>query len=117
MSGDRDPMLEFSTALADLVDLIERRGSEQLHEAARAAALEVGTPLAEMLDAVQRMGPELARSLAAALQQVRAEAPVVNVTVPVPEVVVELPQAAGWDFDVQYHPTGAIKGLKARRAA
>lgn len=108
-------MLEFSTALADLVDAMERRGTEQLLEAARSAAMEVGTPLAEMLEAVQRMGPELARSLAAALAQVKAEAPVVNVTVPVPEVIVELPRAGGWDFTVDYHPTGALKGLKARR--
>lgn len=108
-------MLEFSTALADLVDVLERRGTEQLLEAVRSTALEVGTPLSELLEALQGMGPELARSLATALAQLKPEAPVVNVTVPVPEVIVELPQTGGWDFTVDYHPTGALKGLKARR--
>lgn len=114
----RDPLLEISTALADLADTMERRdaqASEAIKAAVQAAAAEISSPLADLLAAIEKAGPDTARTIAEALAGMRTEQPAVNVTVPVPEVHVALPSAAGWRFDVDYHLNGAIKGLTAKR--
>lgn len=118
MAKDRDPMLEISTALAELADTMERRdaqASEAIKKAVQAAAAEISSPLADLLTAIEKSGPETAKTIAAALSGMRQEQPAVNVTVPVPEVNVTLPAAAGWRFEVDYHPNGSIKGLTAKR--
>lgn len=118
MPTDRDPMLEISTALADMADTMERRdaqASEAIKSAVQAAAAEISGPLADLLAAIEKAGPETASTIAAALAGMRQEQPAVNVTVPAPQVNVEMPAAAGWRFEVDYHPNGAIKGLTARR--
>lgn len=120
MTKDRDPMLEISTALADLADTMERRdaqASEAIKAAVQAAAAEISAPLADLLMAIEKAGPETARTIGQALAGLRAEPAMVNVTVPVPEVRVELPVAAGWRFDIDYLPNGSIKGLTAKRSA
>jgi hypothetical protein len=114
----RDPMLEISTALADIADTMDRRdaqASEAIKQAVQAAAAEISSPLADLLMAIEKSGPETAKTIAAVLSGMRQEQPTVNVTVPVPEVNVTLPTAAGWRFEVDYHPNGAIKGLTAKR--
>ncbi len=114
----RDPLLEISTALADMADTMERRdaqASEAIKAAVQAAAAEISSPLADLLMAIERAGPEAARTIGQALTGLRAEPPTVNLTVPVPEVHVELPVAAGWRFDIDYLPNGSIKGLTAKR--
>ena len=125
MATDRDPLLEISTALADLADTMERRdaqASEAIKAAVQAAAAEISSPLADLLAAIEKAGPETARTIAQALAALRTEPPVVNVSVPAPivnvsapEVTVQMPAAAGWRFDVDYHLNGAIKGLSAKR--
>ena len=120
MMKDRDPLLEISTALADMADTMERRdtqASEAIKAAVQAAAAEISSPLADLLAAIEKAGPDTARTIAAALENMRQEAPAVNVTVPVPEVTVTMPASAGWRFEVDYHPNGAIKGLTAKRLA
>ena len=134
MATDRDPLLEISTALADLVDTLERRdaqASEAIREAVQSAAAEISSPLADLLAAIEKAGPETARTISQALAGLRTTPPVVNVAAPAPtvnvlvpapivnvsapEVTVQMPAAAGWRFDVDYHPNGAIKGLLAKR--
>ena len=68
-------------------------------------------------DPMERMAELMAlqAQVVAALSGMRQEQPAVNVTVPAPEVTVTMPEAAGWRFDVDYHPNGAIKGLTAKR--
>lgn len=76
------------------------------------------TPLADLLAAIERSGPATAKAIADAIGKLRIEPqlPVVNVAAPV--VTLEMLDApTGWRFDVDYHTTGAIKGLTAKRLA
>jgi ABC-type transporter Mla subunit MlaD len=108
---------EISSPLADLLAAIEKTGPETARTiaAVQAAAAEISSPLTDLLMAIEKSGPETAKTIAAVLSGMRQEQPAVSVTVPVPEVNVTLPTAAGWRFEVDYHPNGAIKGLTAKR--
>jgi hypothetical protein len=113
-----DPMLEISTALADLADVMERNGAaDAIGQAVRDAALEIGTPLADLLVAIERSGPATAKAIAEAigkLQMPQPAAPIVHVAAPA--VTLEMPDPPeGWRFDVDYHVNGSIKGLTAKR--
>jgi hypothetical protein len=108
-----NPLVEISTALADIAEALER-GDARAADAARTAALEIVTPLAELLEAVKASGADATKAVAEAIAATRQqEPPVINV--PAPNVTVSMPPTAGWRFDVDYHPNGAIKGLTARR--
>lgn len=107
-----DPLVEISTALADIAETLERSDTTSA-DAVRTAALEIVTPLAELLEAIKTSGADTARAVAGAIAATRQEPPVINV--PAPQVHVEVPAANGWRFDVDYHPNGAIKSMTARR--
>lgn len=120
----KDTALEISTVLADLAELLERKDeatTKAIAEAVRSAAVEISTPLVDLLLAIEKSGTEGIRAIAEALATQRMQpvapqaAPVVHVTVPTPEVHVAIPSAAGWRFEVDYLPGGAIKGLTAKR--
>lgn len=91
--------------LPALLKKIEDRSGEQ--EAMRSTMLEIGTALADMLQLLERSGPETAKAIAAALGGLKLGEIKANVTVPQPLVHVMPPPAVlGWTFEHQYDAKG-----------
>lgn len=96
------------------------------------AFMEVSTALADILQMLEKQGPETAKAIAKALQDIKftceLKAPTVNIDVkPTPvqvnvqpaKVEVQLmpaaPDKGGWKFDFETAPSGAIKSMTAKR--
>lgn len=88
-----------------LLKKIEDRAGEQ--EAMRSTMLEIGTALADILQLLERSGPDTAKAIAAALGGLKLGEIKANVTVPQPlvHVMPALP-AIGWTFEHQYDSKG-----------
>ncbi len=69
--------------------------------------------IADLMAAIEKNGAETVRAMAAALVGLRVEAPPVNMTVQPAEVLVQMPERAGWRFKVKYLPNGALDEIDA----
>jgi hypothetical protein len=79
--------------LQKLVDQLQDRAGEQ--KALRDAFLEVGTALADILQMLEKQGPDTAKAIAAALKDIKLSMPEIKApefTLPAPQVTVNVPE-------------------------
>lgn len=108
-----DDLLTIGGALADIAESVEKGRKETpklLRETVKEVAREIGAPIAELDGALRANAAVVKEALAQLTKASARNSETASAKQPPP-----IQPAAGWVFDVEYLPNGAIKRLIAKR--